>query len=200
MEQTKRRILIIAFLICILMPGLGHATLNGIVLHPTLFFDLSDLLPVRTFRTPANSMAPTLEKGDYFIAKMERYGDRAPERGDIVIFPFPEDTSKLFVKRVIGLPGERIQIKDKAVFINNRPLNDPWGSHLDKRSLPGDDAPRDNYGPVSIPEGWIFVLGDNRDFSQDSRFWGFVEINEIKGKPLFIYWSDDWNRIGKQIR
>ncbi len=100
----------------------------------------------------------------------------------------------------MGLPGERIQIKNKVVFINDQPLNDQWGSHLDKRLLRDDYAARDNCGPVIIPEGHVFVMGDNRDFSQDSRFWGYVEIKEIEGKALFIYWSDDWNRIGKQIQ
>jgi len=200
MEKTKRRIPIVAFLLSILMPGLGHATLNGIILHQTFLFDLHDLLPVRAFRMPASSMAPTLEVGDHFIAKMERYGDRVPARGDIVIFPFPEDRSKDFVMRIVGLPGERIQIKDKAIFINDRPLDDPWGVFKENRAIAKNIGPRDNFDPVDIPKGEVFVLGDNRNLSFDSRFWGNVEIKEIKGKALFIYWSDDWSRIGKQIR
>ena len=148
---------------------------------------------------PASSMAPTLERGDYFIARMKPYAESAPKRGDVVIFPYPEDPSKLFVKRIVGLPGERIQISDKMVFINHRRIEDPWGSHEDVRILSRDDAPRDNFGPADIPEGEVFVLGDNRDFSQDSRFWGNVNIKDIQGKALFIYWSEDWDRIGKQI-
>lgn len=201
MEQTKRRIPIIAFLLSIVLPGLGHA-LSGVILQQTFPFDLHELLPVRTFRMPTSSMAPALEKGDYLIAGMKPYADSAAKRGDVVIFPYPEDTSKLYIKRIIGLPGERIQIKDKVVFINDQRPDDPWGVHKDKLTIPVNDefGRRDNFGPVDIPEGEVFVLGDNRDFSQDSRFFGNIRIKEIRGKPLFIYWSDEWNRIGKQIK
>ena len=102
--------------------------------------------------------------------------------------------------RAVGLPGERIQIKDKVVFINDQRLEDSWGVYKTRVTIPRNVSPRDNFGRVDIPAGEIFVMGDNRDFSQDSRFWGNVEIKEIKGKALFIYWSDDWSRIGKQIR
>jgi len=199
-KPTKRQISIIAFLLSILMSGVSHATLNGLILQHTFLSDLRDLLPLGAFIIPVSSMAPALEKGDRLIARMQRYADRLPGRGDIVIFRYPVDRSKLFVKRIIGLPGETIQIKDKVVFINDQRLDDPWGNRLHNRTLPHDTGPRDNYGPVSIPEGSVFVMGDNRDFSLDSRFWGFVDIKDIQGKPLFIIWSDDWNRIGKEVR
>ena len=199
MDPTKRRIPIIAFSLSILMPGLGHA-LSGVILQQTFPFDLHELLPVRTFRMPTSSMAPALEKGDYLIARMKPCADSAAKRGDIVIFPYPEDESKLFIKRIVGLPGQRIQIKNKGVFINDRPLDDPWGVYKTNVTIPKHDSPRDNFGPKDIPEGEVFVLGDNRDFSQDSRFFGNIKIKEMRGKPLFIYWSDDWNRIGKQIQ
>lgn len=199
MDRTKRRIPIIAFLLSVLMPGLGHAVI-GATLESTFLFDLHDLLPVRAFRMPASSMVPALEIGDHFIARMKPYVDSSPKRGDIVIFPFPEDRSKDFVMRVVGLPGERIQIKDKVVFIDDRVLDDPWGSHEHRRILSRDDAPRDNFGPVDIPKGEVFVMGDNRNFAFDSRFWGNVEIKEIRGRALFFYWSDDLGRIGKQVQ
>jgi signal peptidase I len=167
--------------------------------QPILFVQY-ELFGARSFRVPASSMDPTLKKEDHFIAKLGIYGTSLAQRGDIVIFPYPEDRSKLFIKRIIGLPGERIQIKDKAVFVNDQRLEDPWGVYKTNVTIPNHDSPRDNFGPVDIPEGEVFVLGDNRDFSQDSRFWGNVKIKEIEGKALFIYWSDDWNRIGKQIR
>jgi signal peptidase I len=149
----------------------------------------------RPFKSASSSMVPTLEEGDHFVAKMQKYGDRLPRRGDIVIFPYPEDRSKNFVMRAIGLPGERIEIKDKAVLINGERVYDPWGFHFDSRTFPE----RDNFGPIDIPEGSVFVLGDNRDFSHDSRFWGYVGIKDIEGKALFIYWSNDLNRIGKKL-
>jgi len=155
---------------------------------------------LKAYRMPASSMIPTLEVGDHFLAKLERYGDRPPARGDIVIFPYPVDTTKDFIKRVIGLPGEELEIKDKAVFINGRRLDDPWGVHKDGFVAPPGAFPRDNMGPITVPPNSVFVLGDNRDFSHDSRFWGFVEIKEIEGKALFIYYSNDLGRIGKQIK
>jgi signal peptidase I len=156
------------------------------------------LVGARGFRMTSSPMVPALEEGDHFIAKLEKYGDRLPRRGDIIVFPYPEDRSKNFVERVIGLPGERLEIRDKAVFINDKRLQDPWGVHESNVTFP--IAPRDNFGPVEVPEGEVFVLGDNRDFSRDSRFWGYVRIKDIEGKAIFIYWSNDRNRIGKQLR
>ena len=173
--------------------------LVGLTLEPAARFMWIDLVGGRAFKTPASSMAPTLQKGDHFLVKLARYNDRLPARGDIVIFPYPDDRSVLFVKRILGLPGERIHIKDKIVFINDQRLDDPWGVRASEVTMPNDIGPRDNYGPVSIPEGHVFVMGDNRDFSQDSRFWGFVDIKDIQGKALFIYWSDDLSRVGKQL-
>jgi signal peptidase I len=157
------------------------------------------LAGVRSFKIPSSNMSPTLENGDHFIAKLEKYGDRVPRRGDIIVFPYPEDRSVSFVKRVIGLPGERIEIKDKVVFINDQRLADPWGEYKGKVTFPSDVNPRDSFGPVDIPEGAVFVLGDNRDNSFDSRFWGHVETKDIEGKAVFIYWSNDRNRIGTQL-
>lgn len=168
-------------------------------LEPVLLYAQTDLVGLRTFRVPSASMSPALKSGDYFVAKLERHGVKHPERGDVVIFPFPEDTSKTFVMRIIGLPGERIQIKNKAVFINDRRVDDPWGGHLSAATLPESTSPRDFFGPITVPEGAVFVLGDNRDYSLDSRFWGFVSTREILGKALFLYWSDDRSRIGKRL-
>ncbi|MEW6349506.1 MAG: signal peptidase I [Thermodesulfobacteriota bacterium] len=158
------------------------------------------LLGVRTFRMPASSMEPALVRGDYFLAEIPLFSRVVPERGDLILFPYPEDTSKTFVKRVISLPGEKLQIKDKTVLINGREIDDPWGVHHDPRTLPSSLNPRDNYGPATIPDGSVFVMGDNRDMSHDSRFFGSVKIEEVFGKALFIYWSKDWDRIGRKIR
>ena len=84
--------------------------------------------------------------------------------------------------------------------MNDRRLDDPWGVHGSTTTLPGNTSPRDSFGPITVPQGAVFVLGDNRDLSYDSRFWGPVEIKEIMGKALFTYWSDDSGRIGRQLR
>jgi len=173
--------------------------LANIGFAPVIIKIQHDFLGVRAFRMSASSMIPGLELGDHFLAKLEKYGDRLPRRGDIIIFPYPEDRSKDFVKRVIGLPGERLEIKDKMVFINGQRLTDPWGVYLSNVTFPSNVAPRDNFGPVEVPQGAVFVFGDNRDYSHDSRFWGHVETKEIEGKAEFIYWSNDRNRIGKQL-
>jgi signal peptidase I len=149
---------------------------------------------VRGYKMPSVSMEPFLKPGDYLVAKVEWFDDRIPARGEVVVFPLPEDTSKDFLKRVIGLPGEQLQIKDKIVFINGQRLEDPWGVYYSNVIVPA----RDNLPPITIPNGSVFVMGDNRDYSYDSRFWGCVEIKNITARALFIYWSDDRSRIGKQ--
>jgi signal peptidase I len=155
---------------------------------------------VKAYRTPSNAMEPTLLLGDHLIAGMQYYKNKMPERGDVIIFPSPEDPSKDFIKRVIGLEGEKIEIKDKSVFINDNQIEDPWSVHTDLIVLPKDASSRDNYGPVIVPKGYIFVLGDNRDNSFDSRFLGFIDTAQIKGKPLFVYWAKDKKRIGTEIK
>jgi signal peptidase I len=165
----------------------------------------------------AGSMLPTLMKGDYLVIKKACYGIKSPflddflisfsypKRGDLIIFKYPEDERKDFVKRVIGLPGETIELRQKEVYINGEALMEPYAIHNDPLVLPSDSkSPRDNFGPVSVPAGSFFVLGDNRDQSLDSRFWGFVRYNKIKGRASSIYLSFDketrqvrWERFGK---
>lgn len=144
-------------------------------------------------------MDPALKEGDMFIVKLRPYGSRLPERGAVVVFPSPKDKSKVYVKRVIGLPGERLKIVDKKVFVNDQPLEDTWGVFTTATVMPSATLPRDNFGPMIIPEGSVFVLGDNRDNSYDSRFWGPVPAGDIQGKVLYVYWSDDGGRIGKRL-
>ena len=134
----------------------------------------------------------------------------SPGRGDIIVFMFPEDETKDFIKRVIGLPGDRVEVRDKNVFINGQPLSEPYTQHVDPAVLPHQVQPRDNLGPLTVPSDSYFVMGDNRDQSLDSRFWGYVKREKIKGKAFLIYWSWDsrgdlahmvrWERIAKLIR
>jgi len=156
--------------------------------------------PIQPYMIPAASMLPTIEPGDRLVVHLNSYKEKRPGRGDIVVFSYPPDPSTDFIKRIIGLPGETIEIRDKKVLVNGREIDDPWGVHEDPSASPGDFETRDNFGPVEVPPGSYFVLGDNRTRSHDSRFWGFVEGSAIRGKALYIFWAGDKSRIGKQIR
>ncbi|MEA1936364.1 MAG: signal peptidase I [Thermodesulfobacteriota bacterium] len=170
----------------------------------------------QAFKIPSGSMKPTLQIGDHILVNKFIYGVKIPyirktiipvvepKRGDIVVFIYPLDRTKDFIKRVVGVSGDVIEIKNKKVFLNGSPYNDTYGVHTDKLVLPLSIQPRDNFGPVKVPEESIFVMGDNRDQSYDSRFWGFVKLRDVMGKAFIIYWSwngDDhnvrWNRFAK---
>jgi signal peptidase I len=165
---------------------------------------------IQAYKIPSGSMKPTLLIGDHILVSKFNYGIKlpfirstlipvgTPKRGDIVVFIYPEDRSKDFIKRVIGLSGDTIEVRDKKVFVNGQPMNDPHGVHSDSLVIPGAVQPRDNFGPVKVPEGSLFVMGDNRDESYDSRFWGFVDLKDVLGKALIIYWS--WNQEEYGVR
>ncbi len=165
---------------------------------------------IQAYKIPSGSMKPTLLIGDHILVSKFNYGVKlpfirstlipigTPKRGDIVVFIYPEDRSKDFIKRLIGLPGDTIEIRDKKILLNGRPWSDSNGVYVDNLIIPGSVQPRDNFGPVTVPEGSIFVMGDNRDESYDSRFWGFVNQQDILGKALIIYWS--WNHEEHGIR
>ncbi len=168
---------------------------------------------IQAYKIPSGSMKPTLQIGDHILVSKFNYGVKlpflrstliplgTPKRGDILVFIYPEDRSKDFIKRLIGLPGDTIEIRNKKIFLNNLPLNDTRGVYVDSLIIPGSVQPRDNFGPVTVPEDSIFVMGDNRDESYDSRFWGFVKMKDVLGKALIIYWSwnheDTWVRWGR---
>ncbi len=176
---------------------------------------------VQAFKIPSASMEDTLLIGDHLLVNKFIYGTevpftdtrilklRDPDRGDVIVFEFPEDRDKSyfkrrdFIKRIIGLPGDRIEIRNKKVFVNNEPFRIPQEVHKDDGLMPGL---RDNMPPRIVPEGKYFVMGDNRDHSYDSRFWGFVDRDEIKGLAFIKYWSWDsqdfrprFGRIGRSI-
>ena len=174
---------------------------------------------VQAFKIPSGSMEPTLLVGDHILVNKFIYGEhipftnikvldfRDPKRGEIIVFVYPKDESKDFIKRVVGVEGDTIEIKDKKLFINGTRFDDPYGFYKDNAIIPGHVQPRDNFGPVTVPEDSLFVMGDNRDRSADSRFWGFVRLNQVKGKAFLIYWSwggfmrdIKWGRVGKLIR
>src|SRR6266571_2926809 len=149
---------------------------------------------VQAFKIPSGSMIPTLQIGDHILVNKLSYGVRIPflerylldyskpGRGDVVVFIFPEDRSKDFIKRVIGVAGDTVEVRGKKIYIKGKQIDD---SHA---YFAGDDPQtagllsRDDYGPRTVPANHIFVMGDNRDRSYDSRFWGFVDLNDVRGK------------------
>ena len=177
---------------------------------------------VQAFEIPSSSMEPTLLIGDYLLVNKFAYGIRIPytnikffqfkkpRRGDVIVFIFPLDPSKDFIKRVIGTEGEKVEIIHNKIYINDRLIDDPWG-HFVTNDFPRSYLQRmENFGPVVVPKDSLFVLGDNRDNSEDSRFWGFLNVNAVLGKALVMYFSWDrnaeslfgkvrWSRIGKLI-
>jgi signal peptidase I len=184
---------------------------------------------IQAYKIPSGSMEPTLLVGDHILVNKLIYGLRMPDsilgvqipglpygkylfrlepvhRGDVVVFVFPPDPTKDFIKRVIGVAGDTIEVKNGAVWLNGKPMDDP---HAHFEVAPQDRsevAPRDNFGPVTVPPGKLFMMGDNRDRSYDSRFWGFVDDDQVEGRAMIIYWSWDgdgtsfipirWSRFG----
>ncbi|MDR1658228.1 MAG: signal peptidase I [Deltaproteobacteria bacterium] len=153
---------------------------------------------IQAFHIPSSSMVPTFLEGDRVLVTKFSFGLRnpfnnkiifgtgLPQRGDVVIFKYPEEPSTDFVKRVIGLPGEKVEVVNGRIKINDFFIDDPFG-HYDN---PYQVSSR-NFGPVIVPDGQYFMMGDNRDFSNDSRVWGFVDISLLRGKAWRLYWS--WN-------
>lgn len=173
---------------------------------------------VQAYKIPSRSMVPTLVVGDHLLVSKFIYGVKIPffrktiipvsnpKRGDIIVFVYPADRSKDFIKRVIGVEGDKIEIRNKKILLNDQQYKDSFGIFTDSRVFPSTMQPRDNYGPVVIPAGSLFVLGDNRDESADSRFWGFVDLKDVEGKAFIIYWSWDrdesrlrWERLGNLL-
>ncbi len=192
---------------------------------------------VQAFKIPSGSMIPTLLIGDHILVSKLAYGVQLPQdcefqvafppltcfsstilmnfdppkRGDVIVFRYPEDENKDFIKRVIGTPGDVIEIQNKKILINGEPFKDKdFTQRVDPGMIDGRINPRDNLGPLTVPADSYFVMGDNRDQSLDSRFWGFVKMNKIKGRAFLVYWSWKgqgdwkdwirWGRIGKGIQ
>ncbi len=162
---------------------------------------------VQAFQIPTGSMESTLLIGDFLLVNklaytQPKYGfeklllpQRNIQRGDVIVFKYPKELDKDFVKRVVALEGEKIEIKDKQVFIDDKPITEDYKVHSDERVYTRseyyryDDLIRDNFGPQIVPPGHVFAMGDNRDNSSDSRYWGFLPLNYIKGRPWVIYFS-----------
>lgn len=160
---------------------------------------------VQAFKIPSGSMEETLKIGDHILVLKFLYKFTEPKRGDIIVFKYPVDPKVDYIKRVIGVPGDKVEIREKVVYINGERYDEPYVEHVDPRTFTrrsliaaeifsNEMVRRDNYGPVIVPEDHYFVMGDNRDKSYDSRFWGFVPKKNIKGKAFFRYWPP--TRIG----
>ena len=171
---------------------------------------------VQAFKIPSSSMEPTLLIGDHLLVNKFIYGIRIPltdkkilqfsepQRGDVIVFIPPHERNKDFIKRVIGLPGDKVEVKGREIYINDTLIEDPWGVYL-----PPENSK--DFGPEVVPPDSLFVMGDNRNNSQDSRYWRFASLNDVRGKAFIMYWSWDWGnpsiiskvrwkRIGSLIR
>ena len=157
---------------------------------------------VQAFQIPTGSMIPKLLVGDFVLVNKLAYArplcpleglilpHKPIERKDIVVFKWPGDLTKDYVKRVIGLPGEKVEIRARQLYVNDQPVDEPYAVYRDEQA----SAPRESYGPITVPAGDLFVLGDNRDDSADSREWGFVPRANVKGRPWIIYFSYEAER------
>jgi signal peptidase I len=161
---------------------------------------------VQAFKIPTGSMENNLLIGDHLLVNKFVFGPtrpqvekrflpvREPRRGDIVVFKYPDEPERDFIKRVIGLPGDTLELRNKKVYVNGQPLDEPYVHFLEPASTSQEVTSfdvRERYGPVRVPGDQYFVMGDNRDNSQDSRYWGFLPRSYIKGRALMIYWSYD---------
>src|SRR5271157_1630970 len=178
---------------------------------------------VEAFTIPSGSMEPTLLVGDYLLANRLSYVVKVPftdvvlirlgepKRGDIVIFRYPLDPSKDYVKRIVAKGGDTVEIRDKVVYVNGLKVDEGYAHFSDHTVIPGSRVPRDNLNPVKVPKDCYFAMGDNRDNSSDSRFWGFLKAGDLVGKAEIIYFSLDgdadsplrsvrWQRLGHVVR
>jgi signal peptidase I len=166
---------------------------------------------VQAFKIPTGSMEENLLIGDHLLVNKFVYGPTATpledrvlpiddiSRGDVIVFKYPVEPDRDFIKRVIGLPGETVEVRERKVFINGASIDEPYVHYLlpssssDFHEVTSYDV-RERYGPVTVPAGHYFMMGDNRDNSQDSRYWGFLPRELVKGKALVIYWSYESDR------
>ncbi len=173
---------------------------------------------IQAFKIPSGSMIPTLLVGNHILVTKFIYGTnvpfsdkhflvlKRPEKGDIIVFKYPEDPKKDFIKRVIATEGDLLESKDKVIYVNGKTVMEPFTYHSDRNIRPRGNDVRDNFGPLVVPPNKIFAMGDNRDQSYDSRYWGFVDAKDVKGKALIIYWSWDpkhwlrFNRTGRLVK
>ena len=142
---------------------------------------------VQAFKIPSGSMIPTLDIGDHILVNKFLYDFTTPQRGDVIVFKYPQDESRDFIKRVIGLPDDTLEIRGRQVFINGKPLSEPYAVY--KGGPLGQAMEQEHFGPIVIPPHRLFMMGDNRDSSMDSRVWGYLDENKVEGKAFIVYFS-----------
>ena len=169
---------------------------------------------IQAFRIPSESMRNTLLVGDFLFVNKFEYGPkipfthirlpgfRSPKHGDVIVFQFPQDPSKDFIKRCIATGGQTLEIRNKQLTLDGKRLTEPYTIHTDPNVKPAGYENRDNFGPITVDPGKLFMMGDNRDNSNDSRYWGTLDMDLVKGRAMFLYWSWDgdkswprWNRL-----
>jgi signal peptidase I len=161
-----------------------------VVLLAILIAFLLRAFVVQAYKIPSSSMEDSLLAGDFILVNKLHYRFNEPRPGEIIVFKYPLNSSKDMVKRILAVEGQSVEIKNKIVYVDGKIVSEPLSAkHIDARILPGDYSARDNFGPEQVPAGYLFVLGDNRDNSQDSREWGFLDMSLVKGKALIVYWS-----------
>ncbi len=173
---------------------------------------------VQAFKIPSGSMQDTLLIGDHILVNKFLFGVKnpfngntwipfkKPQRKDIIVFKYPQNPAQDYIKRVVGIEGDQIEIKNKKVYVNGELQDESYAIFLDNKILPASVQGRDNMDPITVPANSLFVMGDNRDNSYDSRFWKFVDLKAVKGKAFILYWSwnkEDfsvrWNRVGNLV-
>ena len=172
--------------------------ISNLAVVPLLRWAVRDNI-AKAYTTPSSTMAPTLLAGDCLVADMRIYKSQKPQRGNIIIFEYPIDPSKQFIKRVIAIEDEKVELINNKIYINDKLLDDPWG-HFEAGGLIKGPPILDTFRPVVVPKDSLFVLGDNRNNSEDSRSWGFLAIKKVKGKALYLYWAKDKSRIGTELK
>jgi signal peptidase I len=179
-SQTRARSAIVVAVIIVLIQLLLPLTLRRFV--------------VQAFRLPSESMLPTLHTGDYLFVDRSRAGRAA--QGELIAHRFPQDRTKQFVKRCVAVEGQTVEIRDKQLFVDGRAVDEPFVIHTDPETRSASDDPRDNFGPFIVPKGQVFVMGDNRENSNDSRYWGPVPLEDVLGRTLKIYWPPSrWSAV-----
>jgi signal peptidase I len=161
---------------------------------------------VQAFKIPSGSMKDTLLIGDHILVNKFAYGinipflnipllaGKTPRRGDVIVFKYPGNPDKDYIKRVVAIGGDVVAVRDKQLYVNQQPMREDYIIHTESRIQPV----RDDFGPVLVPDNKLFVMGDNRDNSSDSRFWGFLDPDAVRGKAFLIYWS--WNAESDSVR
>ena len=186
--------------------------LEAIVLAVVLTVVIRGLI-VQAFRIPTTSMEETLRIGDFLFVNKMVYGSeidvgfmgqqvvyhrfpaiREPRRGDVIVFRYPDDPSRDFIKRCVATGGQTVELRDKVLYVDGQAQEEPYVVHKDPRVLPREVNARDNFGPYVVPQGQLFMMGDNRDNSHDSRFWGGLPRALVKGQAMILYWSWDADR------